>query len=87
MSQCVYCGTDLNKHRVPGMPASPRPEEGDYCMCMYCGAIQRYDANLQLRGLTMEEIQGILANKEYMRHLSELANARQIVAHLKARRN
>jgi hypothetical protein len=57
-SWCPQCNLELDGvtiMRTDG-PKDGLPEEGDYSICVYCAAILRFGAGLQLRKATPEDI-------------------------------
>ena len=58
-----------------GGPAPKNPKPGDFAICLYCGALNRYDNGLRLRLLTKRDRRQLMRDprlKETMR-IVELA--------------
>jgi hypothetical protein len=53
--RCSSCGTKLNAATHVG-PDDPRPEPGDFSICLDCGHLSAYADDLTLRPLTDAEI-------------------------------
>lgn len=56
------CGHLLSGAR--GVDWDNRPEPGNLSVCMYCGVLRMYTADLTLRELTREELAEVMADQE-----------------------
>lgn len=62
-SICPQCGYKMDAStKVHGEEATP--EEGDASVCINCGQVLTYQADLTLRKATADEIRGLMENAE-----------------------
>lgn len=59
-STCCECGTVLDAASGPC-----RPKEGDLTLCIKCGSLNAFDANLALRKPTDDEIFTVAKDPEF----------------------
>lgn len=57
---CPYCGHKFDRVTSVAKYASPNP--GDFTLCIKCSCLMVFDADLRVRGLTVEEL-GALDNE------------------------
>lgn len=53
-SACPTCGYEMDSASSVGRKATPKP--GDFSLCMRCGAVLRFDAELRLEPATSDEL-------------------------------
>lgn len=57
MGKCRSCGHNLSKHTtVNEDPKGAKPSENDLSVCFGCGALSKFDEQLNLVPLTPEEL-------------------------------
>jgi len=52
---CPYCDKHVDRASNAG-PEGSNPEEGDFCVCIYCGEVGRFDADIKLQKTTPEDL-------------------------------
>jgi hypothetical protein len=79
-SLCPECGNKLNTAGTPdGGPGAP--SSGDLAVCIRCGAVQIYGADLRARGFTEAEKRDLLANQELLRQLRSAVERIHFIRH------
>jgi hypothetical protein len=63
-SPCLSCGRMLDAATGVGHKNKPRP--GSISICLTCGHIQAYGAEMKFRDLNDEEIKGIAGNEKIL---------------------
>jgi hypothetical protein len=73
-SRCLECGALMNAIGTadPNKPASIDPETFALCVCIKCGAVMTLAPDLTLRGMTEEEMDGLLRDDESMNELARM---------------
>jgi hypothetical protein len=54
VDQCPQCQRAVTRHTTA--TGGPKPTEGTIALCAYCGAILRFDADMQLRPIAPETL-------------------------------
>lgn len=62
-SNCAYCGHQLDASFDAG-GSNDRPEPGDITLCIECGRLMMFNADLSLRALTEDEALTLEADEE-----------------------
>jgi hypothetical protein len=57
LSPCPVCDTQIDAATAAFSMQSPNP--GDFSICVECGAVLRYDGELQLRWVSWEELEAL----------------------------
>ena len=70
---CPKCKRPATGGTGLGEKPDPQPKPGDLVVCLYCGALNRYDAKLHPELVTPEERECILGRDPDLRRLVELA--------------
>jgi len=81
-NKCPTCGRTAEGGTGVDLkgPAARIPTEGDYAVCLYCGALNRYGANLVLRAIDRTERRKLLRDprlKETMEVVQMIATAKR----------
>ncbi len=63
-SQCTKCHTPLELATNLADANGPGPEPGNITFCLYCGAVNVFDDELQLREPTQADLQIVEASPE-----------------------
>jgi hypothetical protein len=71
---CLACGRIHDG--AMGIDDEKRPSSGDIAICVYCGHIQAYGNDLQLRELTREEQISIAGDKSILKAQRAIAQAK-----------
>jgi hypothetical protein len=61
---CLACGCQLN--RASSFTHDNRPDDGDLTICIRCGHIMAYTADLSMRELTDAEVVKAAGNQEIL---------------------
>lgn len=69
---CPYCGNNLKAHAIPSEDSTP-PIPGDFSLCTQCGGFLRFDRDLKLRKLPLDEFDS-LESKEKAVILTQYMN-------------
>lgn len=64
---CWHCDRMLDGATGFGPTENERPGPGAVALCLYCGAVALFDADLELRPPTEGELERLGANKEELR--------------------
>jgi hypothetical protein len=73
-SRCPQCDYKLNAAtKLAGEEG--KPEEGDNCVCLNCGQVLTYQADLTLRKATAYEIRDLLTEPEAWRVIETVQTA------------
>jgi RNase P subunit RPR2 len=70
---CPKCKRPASGATGMGNDEHPQPEPGNLVVCLYCGALSRYDAKLHPQPVAREERRRILRRDPRLRELVELA--------------
>lgn len=71
--RCVHCGRLLELHsNVDGATPSP----GDFSICWKCGGVAAYNEDLQLVGLTEDQMEELEQNLDYIQARAAWARSR-----------
>ena len=79
-SLCPACGYAMD--RASAQEGDAKPSEGDFSICLGCGAALQFDAGLHHRLVTLSELSTLACENPDM--LKELEAARQQVVQLRA---
>lgn len=67
---CLQCGHKMNASgSADGAPHLPEP--GDLVLCIRCGAVMMHADDMTVRGMTDEEMDELVADKETMDELAK----------------
>jgi hypothetical protein len=72
VNYCPKCGYRIDAASVPDKPEEG-PEAGDFSVCLMCGCMLRFEADLRSRKVTMEELETM--DPETLRNLVKMAAA------------
>jgi hypothetical protein len=70
---CPKCKRPATGATGMGDAPDPQPDPGDLVVCLYCGALNRYNAKLHPEPVSREERRRILRRDSRLRELIELA--------------
>ncbi len=63
-SKCPSCRYETNCSSVIYAPAPCTPKPGDTSICLNCGQLRTYQADLTLRKISPEEIKGLMEDSD-----------------------
>jgi hypothetical protein len=81
--KCLECGYEIDS-TAEAFGRANKPREGDYSMCLNCGAVAIFDNNLQFRKPNKEEKLEIAGNPAVM--LAQLARSATVDKDLRQRK-
>ncbi len=87
VNYCLLCGYKFECASTLGDDESERPEPGSLSVCMKCGAVAKFAADLSVVPLTDEEAAAITADFKTMEYLNRIVSGVRIVRELHIRRN
>lgn len=59
LSRCPGCGKDLHLTTCVNAPEDTRPSPGDQTVCIRCGGLLVFTANLGVRAMTVYEFESL----------------------------
>jgi hypothetical protein len=80
-SACLNCGHLLNALGTGDLNVEAKPEPGDVTVCIKCGAVMKLDQDLRPRGMSDQEMDELVADREWM---DEVARVVQTVHFIRA---
>lgn len=64
LKRCRSCGHELDAATAPGRDAAPSP--GDFSICLHCGDLQAFDANMDLVDLDADQVRDVAGDPEIL---------------------
>jgi len=65
-SACLNCGKVCDGATAVGIEGAVQPSSDDVTICIYCGHLMAFDANLHFRELTGEEMLEVAADERIL---------------------
>jgi hypothetical protein len=78
-SACLNCGKPMNMLGTGDPNIEAKPEPGDVTVCIKCGAVMKLDQNLRPRGMSDQEMDELVADREWMDEVAKMVHAVQFV--------
>ena len=71
-SVCLNCGAPMNMLGTADVEVEAKPEPGHVAVCIKCGGVMKLDQDLRLRGMSAQEMDELVADREWMDQIAKV---------------